>query len=183
MAFDLAVEVQRVRACAAKRDTRSRQVVDKALQSKWEGLQSVALQVLGEWGDDDSRSRLRDFIEEVEERQYGWAIRGVAIRALAACVKPDDAPWVLNRYFRVPGVLAKHELLPLVVSLPTDVTRNRLLHEISARNRDDRQAAMKAIGSAGFEDGANLLQRFADDEDADIRRGANVLIARLTDAS
>jgi len=175
--------VQRVRACGAKRGAQSRQIVDKALQSKWEGLQSVALQVLGEWGDDDSRSRLCDFIEEVEERQYMWAIRGVAIRALAACVKPDDAPWVLDRFFQLPGVLAKHELLPLVVSLPADAARSRLLHESSARNRDDRQAAMKAIGSAGFEDVADLLQRFVDDEDADIRRGANVLIARLTDSS
>lgn len=178
-AFNLETETRRVRECAGRRDERSIRIVDAALASKWEGLQSVALQVLGEWGDDESRARIRGYIEQVQDRRYGWAVRGVAVRALAGCVKDDDATWVLDRYFRISGVLAKHELLPLVIALPEGTARERLIVERSATDRDNRQAAMKAIGNAGFRDAADLVRRFLEDEDAEIRRGASILLDRL----
>ena len=183
MVTDLKTEAERVRACADKRDSRSLQIVEEALESKWEGLESLALQVLGGWGDDESRRRLRSFLEVAGERPYGWAIRGVAVKALASCVNSADAPWVLDRYFGVSGVLAKHELLPVVVSLPLEAIRSRLLDESLSTDRDNRQAAMKAIGNVGFADRSDLLQKFVNDADADIRRGANILIRRATTAT
>lgn len=132
-------------------------------------------------GDDESRRRLRDYIERVQDRKYGWAVRGVAVRALAACVTEEDAPWVLDRYFRLSGVMAKHELLPVVIALPESASRERLLLERTATDRDNRQAAMKAIGNAGFDDAAHLVRRFLDDDDVEIRRGAGILFERLSD--
>lgn len=83
----LEADADRIRACAANRDARSEQIVEEALESKWEGLEE---------------------------------------------------------------------------SLSTD--------------RDNRQAAMKAIGNMAFADRVNLLRRFVDDADADIRLGAHILI-------
>jgi HEAT repeat protein len=177
---DIIAELTRqVRACAgAPRSPECRALVREALQSKWEGVQSVAIQTLGAWGDPDSRSLLRETIERLDEREHGWSIRGVAVRALAACISEDDADWALDRLFALDGVLAKHDFLPVVLALPLDSARGRLLAEASSPCRDDRQAAMKALGNMDLPDRDQVLSSFLDDDDEQIRCGARLLLAR-----
>lgn len=173
---DLRAVTDRIRACRHEVSAANRVLVDEALASKWEGVQSVALQVLGTWGDDGSRRRLRDFIERVDERPHGWAIRGVAVRALSGCVTRQDAAWALDRLFSLEGVLAKHEFVPVVLALPPDAVRGRLVQESVSPDRDNRQAAMKALGNMDVPDRQRLLRHFLEDDDADIRRGARALL-------
>lgn len=170
---------RQIRECAeTPRSERCRALVESALTSKWEGVQSVALQTLGSWGDHQSRALLRSAIEKLDERQYGWSIRGVAIRALSACITDDDAGWALDRLFTLEGVLAKHTFLPVVLALPVDSVQTRLLEEASSPGRDNRQAAMKAIGNIDFPSRDDVLSRFLQDEDEQIRYGARLLLDR-----
>jgi hypothetical protein len=176
---EIAELARRVRECSeAPTSERCRALVEEALGSKWEGVQSVALQVLGTWGDAQSRALLRSAIEQLDARQYGWSIRGVAVRALSACVTSDDADWALDRLFALEGELAKHEFLPVVRALPVDSVQTRLLVEASSSNRDDRQAAMKAIGNMDIPGRDEVLSRFREDEDEHIRLGARLLLDR-----
>lgn len=170
---------RKVRECAeAPRSERCRGLVEEALTSKWEGVQSVALQVLGGWGDAQSRALLRSAIEQLDGREAGFSIRGVAVRAVAACITGDDAGWALDRLFALDGGLAKHTFLPVILALPVDSTQARLLAEAFSPNRDDRQAAMKAIGNVDFPSREDVLSRFLQDEDDQIRQGARLLLDR-----
>lgn len=169
---------RQIRECAdAPPSPHRRALVREALQSKWEGVQSVAIQTLGAWGDSDSRALLRETIERLDEREHGWSIGGVAVRALAECISDDDADWALDRLFALDGVLAKHAFLPVVLALPLHSARERLLEEASSPRRDDRQAAMKALGNMDFPDRDQLLARFLGDDDEQIRDGARLLLA------
>jgi hypothetical protein len=108
-----------LRSLAGQKPTPERlAMISAALDSKFDGIQSVALQVLGKWGGTESVDLLRDFLSQAFTRDYGWSIRGVAVKALARHLGPTDAQWVLNLYFGLPNALFKHEIFPLVIKLP-----------------------------------------------------------------
>ena len=158
----------------------SREKVESALAHKWEGVQVAAAKVLANWGGPESVAALRSWLRRCEEREFGWGVTGVAVQSLAKCVTSADVDWILDEYFERPGVLAKHEFLPLVLSLSpkNEKVRKRLLTESRCPDRDRRQAAMKAIGNMDFADGNALLEEFTRDPDSSIRRGAGILLTR-----
>lgn len=87
----------------------------------------------------------------------------MAAKALSECVDESDVDWILDLYFSVSSVLAKHELLhPLVVNLSSEKARKRLLLECKSMDRDNRQAALKAIANMrdGFPDREAILEQF-----------------------
>jgi HEAT repeat protein len=156
-----------------------RRDVEQALRSKWEGVQAAAAHALGNWGDRRSVDVLHNWLQETLQRKHGWSVRRVAVGALVRCVDEEDVSWVLDTYFGLRGARLKHELLWLVMALPAHRARDRLLLEARSLNRDNRQAAMKAIGNLGFADKIDLLRRFLDDPDADIREGARNILDDL----
>lgn len=152
-------------------------IVREAMSSKWEGIQSIALQVLGQWGGKEAIEMLRSFLVNAYAREYGWTIRGVAVRSLAKIVGSDDVDWVLALYFSLPGWLAKHELLPVVLQLPPERARTRLTSEPLNIDPVNRQAAAKAIGNMPFEDRIKLLKPLCEDESEEVRATAKALTA------
>ena len=149
--------------------------VKNALCSKWEGTQSAALQVLALWGGRDAIEAIRAFLVEAYGREFGWSIRGVAVQALASVVGPKDVEWVLDQYFSRPTLLEKHELLPIVLRLPPEKARGRLLRELRSDDPLNRQAAVKAIGNLPFEDRETLLKPLRRDLDRRVRESAEAL--------
>ena len=146
-----------------------------ALGSKWEGVRSVALDTLGRWGGSESLTALRRFLEEAFGREAGWAIRGVAIRNLIPMVAAGDADWVLDLYFKRPSALEKHELLHLVLALPAERARARLVAELASPDPTNRQAAVKAIGNMPYLDRRLLIRPLRDDPDPRVRSSAKSL--------
>ena len=173
-------ELQRLtsdlRSFGEQRPTPERRVqVIAALASKFEGVQAVALDVLGRWAAPDTVPVLRAFLAAAFERESGWAIRGVAIRNLIPLVTAADAEWVLDLYFERPDVLEKHELVHLVTALPLEAARRRLVAELRSPDRLNRQAAAKAIGNMAYPDRGTLLRALYDDPDTFVRKTARVL--------
>ena len=75
---DLASETAKLNALiGAKRTPTSVATVEAALASKWEGLQSAALRVLGSWGDPESIGTVRSFLETAAVREFEWLPFGV----------------------------------------------------------------------------------------------------------
>ena len=176
MTSDLNEESEELRALVgSKPNAAATRLVETALESKWEGIQSIALQVLGSWGDSYAVEKLRSFLADAEKLKFGWSIRGVAIRELSRCVGPSDVDWVLDHYFALNGVIAKHEFLRVVLALPPDAARLRLQAQCGSDDRDNRQAAMKALGNLSFPDRRALLEPFLNDSDSEIRKGAKYL--------
>jgi HEAT repeat protein len=132
--------------------------ITAALDSKFEGIQSVALQVLGKWRGTKSVDLLHDFVSKAFTRDHGWSIRAVAVKALARHLRPKDAEWVLTLYFGLPNALLKHEIFPLVIRLPTVTAYERLKRELRNTDWMNRQAAVKAIGNMPFPDRSQLIR-------------------------
>jgi HEAT repeat protein len=149
--------------------------VKSALSSKWEGTQSIALRVLGRWGGRGAVGIIRDYLEAALAREHGWGIRGVAVQLLADLVGPQDVDWVLDLYFCRPTLLGKHELLPLVVRLPSEQAKPRLVKELASDDPLNRQAAVKAIGNMPFEGRSDLLKPLRSDRDKRVRDSAKAL--------
>ena len=61
-----------------------------ALASKFEGIQAVAAEVLGRWGDPDSKAALKAWFLETMRRPNGWAVRSVGTRELARLEARED---------------------------------------------------------------------------------------------
>ncbi len=174
-AVDFRARVQELRTLASARPRRAdREIVRAALDSKWEGLQSVAAQTLGSWGDRESVELLRDLWIRCINRKNGSSLRSVVARSLAACVGAQDANWVLDFYFD--SFKGSHSELGIVVtSLPFETTRKRLLEESHSPLRDRRYATLVVLGRLPVPDRRALLKRFVDDEDDDIRSVAQHL--------
>jgi|SRR5205823_3946855 len=153
----------------------SRAEVMAALHHKREGIQSIAAQVLGAWGGRESVEPLRVWLLVCQQRESGWAVRGVAVRQLAQLVESQDANWVLDLYFSVPDWIAKHELLPLVRALAPDVARARLVAGLRDASWMNRHAAVKAIGNTAFPDRRRLLLPLLDDPNRNVQKSARFL--------
>ena len=150
--------------------------VRDAISLRYRDVKCVASRVLGEWGSEDAKKLLKSTLFESYDKKDNYQLRGVVVKSLVKCLNEDDAEWLLNEYFEVSGILSKHELLPAVISLPPESARKRLVVESKSRDRDNRQAAMKAIAHIGFHDYHELLSIFIKDDDKDIKEAANYLI-------
>ena len=148
---DLKQQVSRLRDIAAIPITPKRRAeVLAAVESKFEGVQAVALDVIGFWAGRENFEILRQFLIDAFDREAGWSIRSVAVRNLIPLVTAKDAEWVLNLYFSRQDGLTKHELVPLVIALPPEAARYRLVLELGRTDPLNRQAAVKAIGNMAF---------------------------------
>jgi hypothetical protein len=100
--------------------------VEALLESKWEGVQVSAAQVLGEWDGPDSVPALRSWLSQLYARPDAYAVRTQAATALGKCVGEGDADWVLDLYFGFgserDAQLLQYELFPLLEGLPRLVT-------------------------------------------------------------
>lgn len=152
--------------------------VRDALEDKFEGVQTAAVKVLGAWGDADSCKLLRAFITKAFDRPHGWSVRGVAIKALAPHIDKGDVDWVLDIYFGLTEVVTKHEVLPLVLALPADAARKRLVTALRDPAAANRQAAVKAIANLSYQDRLQLISPLRDDQDKFVRESVQASIRR-----
>jgi HEAT repeat protein len=152
--------------------------VRDALEDKFEGVQGAAVKVLGAWGDADSRKLLRAFLTKAFDRPHGWSIRGVAIKALIPRIDNGDVDWVLDLYFGQAEIVTKHQVLPLVLALPPDAARKRLVKALRDAVPANRQAAVKAIANMSYQDRLQLISPLRDDQDKFVRESVQALIRR-----
>jgi HEAT repeat protein len=151
--------------------------VREAWGSMFERVQSAAAQVLGAWGDGESRATLRSWLLMLLEQPQGWGIRGVVVAALARTLSPADTDWVLDLYFSRPDRLSKQELLPLAAAVYPDAARDRLLQEAGSRDPLNRHAALRVIARMPYGDREQLIQRFLHDSEPYNRRSARSILS------
>jgi len=123
----------------------ARQEVERALNSKWEGVQVWAGRVLASWGGRRSVDALRGWLEGSMRKEAGWAVRGEAIRSLGQCHQPRDVEWLLDMYFDATDRLLRHEFLPLIEALPEDAVRQRIAQERRSGVQSRLEAADVAL--------------------------------------
>jgi len=137
----LKAEANHIRGLLGKRESKAaRASVEGALQSKFEGLQSLAAQVLATWRSEKSKERLRSWLEE-KLCQQSSSLVGVAAQALRNRVEAGDAPWLLDLYFGAPGLLDRHHLLDVLDALPPGLLGDRIQSELRSTDRSTREAA------------------------------------------
>ena len=167
-AVDFRARVDELRTLASARPRpQDRQIVQNALDSKWEGLQSVAIQTLGCWGDRQSFAILRELWPKCS-----WTLQPIVARSLAQCVQAEDAPWALDLYFEGSEAYENGYWLGVVMSLPPQSARERLLLESRSHFSTRRSRALVAMARMAFPDRETILQRFLNDDDREIRNAA-----------
>jgi hypothetical protein len=139
--------------------------VMQALHSKWEGIQAVAAEVLGAWGDPQSKAALREWFLETMERPFGWAVRSVGAEALAGLMTGDDTEWVLDLYFGTNDAVLHQPLLQLAASLPAIPARDAVLAKARTGNASERRAALEILIWSSWGQPRDLLRPFARDPD------------------
>jgi hypothetical protein len=157
--------------------------VEGMLQSRREGIQVKAAQLLAKWQRPSSKIALRQWLSKTLDRKKSPAVRAQAAKALAAFVVSRDAEWILDLYFseaprqRVLSTMIEiHALLPLVAALPSRVIAERARAEAKSPLVNHRRAAVFALHVASDDRG---LREMAKDESAEIRTAAKNLLARL----
>jgi hypothetical protein len=172
--MDLREESLRLRELATHPPTQdARASVLQALTSKHEGIQAVAAEVLGAWGDPESKAALRTWFLGTLNLKSGWAIRSVGARELGRLTAPEDTTWILDLYFGTEDGLLQHELLKLAGALPASA---KDAVNAKAKDRDPvvRRAAMKLLVNSSWGAPKDLLHPFASDPDPIVRK---ILIA------
>ena len=123
----------------------TREEVERALGSKWEGVQVWAGRVLATWGGRRSIEALRRWLEASMSKEAGWAVRGEAIRSLCQCYQERDIVWLLDMYFAAMDRLLRHEFLPLIEALPEKAVRHRIALERRSSTKSRVDAAEAAL--------------------------------------
>jgi hypothetical protein len=159
----------------------TRAEVVRHLNSKWEGVQAVAARVLGAWGGRDAVEDLRILLMNLPEKPYSTSLHGVIYHALADCIDESDTGWVLDEYFGLDGVLAKHEMRPLVWGVPFEAARTRLEAECLSQDKENRRAVMKAVTymKTSVDNKLSMLHRLIDDPDPSIRSASRGWVEHL----
>jgi HEAT repeat protein len=137
---------QRLATLRTLKPTNARRAEAEALlESKWEGVQVSAAQVLGEWDGPDSVPPLRSWLSQLYSRPNAWGARSEAARALGKCVGEPDVSWALDLYFSLGGPKdaqeLQHELFPLLEGLP----RRSTLEILQGRAALGEEAAARAL--------------------------------------
>lgn len=149
-----------------------------SLDSKYDGAQSLATQVLSVWGGRESIDTLHQRLVALLARTDAVSLRGVTIDALVRCVEAADTSWVLNMYFSRPTINSKHELLYLARAVDPESARTRLVAELRGSDPLNRHAAAKVIAVMPYADCRDLVGSLLDDSD-DYNRQAAILILNL----
>lgn len=152
--------------------------VEEALYSKWQGVQSVAAQVLGEWGDKKSKGTLVDYLLKYENQSYGFRINSVVIKSLIPCVTEKDSEWILDTYFSKKKTIDQHDYFHLALALPQGSIRSRLVKELKSDEMVNRFGAVKLLGNCTFDDRSQLLNRMSADESDQVRSCARLHLER-----
>lgn len=145
--------------------------VHEMLTSKHEGLQSLALQVLGTWGHPEDKQRIIAALLDAcrSERANSTAIRSVAALALKPLIVPDDTSWISYLCFSQDNMSDRHHLLPLFERLTPEATRSYIVAKLTSPKAIDRWTAARAIMHIRYPDEKELLEPLLTDPDWQVR--------------
>ena len=92
-----------------------------------------------------------------------------AAKALAQCLGPEDAEWILDLYFSRPKGGDAYFLLPLIEALPWKTWLSRVSTEATSGSVIQRRAAALAVARSSFPRRQELLRQLRLDTNGDIR--------------
>jgi hypothetical protein len=167
---DLKVECRRLRELGRSQPTEeSRRIATEALRSKFESIQVEGGKLLGRWGGREAVASLREWLGRTCQKPKSHAVLGQAAKALAQCVGPQDAEWILDLYFSRPKSSDAYFLLPLICSLPWKAWRSRVTTEAKSPSVVRRRAAALAVARNTFPGKREILQGLRRDTEPDLR--------------
>ena len=147
--------------------------VHDMLASKFERLRSLAIQVLGSWGQKDDKALIIDYLLQtyVDHPDFTY-IRIIAISAVEPLIEAEDTSWLLDLCFKQETWVNRHYLFRLFRRLDLKKTRTYLLKKLKSESGLDRWSAVRAIMAIGFLDQKKLLEPLLCDSEDNVRQTA-----------
>jgi len=122
--------------------------VEDLLLSKWEGVQSLAAQTLGIWGEHDSIPSLKKvLIHTLNKKNSSSAFIKVVLKAISECYKEEDVEWIMDLYFTNSlSQFQKHHFRNVLIrNMEISWAKNRIIDAANSNDTDKRIAAFQAV--------------------------------------
>lgn len=130
--------------------------------SKWQSVQVVAAQAMGNWGDPTAVVPLRSWLERLFANRRWFAIRLQAYKALAKCITAEDVTWILDLYFQQDGAYWRRQMVDFMrvaLSLfPTAEAEQRLAEDCRTLHPENSRVSIILLGTIPFPNRQELLQ-------------------------
>ena len=114
----------------------ARAEVQRALQSKWEGVQVTAARALARWGDEKSVRAIRTLMTELAKKSARWSAAGAVVDALSPHLSAADIDWTLTLCLQESNRHNRSTLMLLLLGLPPQETRAALQRMVDAGGCD-----------------------------------------------
>src|SRR5688572_9828844 len=101
----------------------ARAEVERALESKWEGVQVTAARTLSQWGDRRSVGAIRVLLAQLAKKSARWSAAGAVVDALRPHLSATDIDWVLSLCLKESNRHNRSTLMTLLLGLPPQETR------------------------------------------------------------
>lgn len=129
---------------------KARLELEKALQSKREGIQVVAAKALANWGDPKSIDAIKLLLVEKSKLEARWSAVGAISKLLYPFMNENDIDWVLELYLKESRRQNRFALIELILSLPYKETEQKLIRYQnieSGENAKDLRYALSRVRS------------------------------------
>lgn len=144
--------------------------VEALTRSKWQSVQVVAAQTMGNWGSQTPAlsevevavSPLRAWLMRLFADRRWFAVRLQAYKALAKCVTEADVSWILDLYFQQEGAYWRRQMVDfmrvVLTIFPTIEAEQRLAEDCRTLNPENSRVSIILLGTIPFPNRQELLQ-------------------------
>ena len=127
MPNDLRAICEELRLIGLRPATReSREKLEEALLSKWDGVQVAAARALSQWGDPRSLRALKELLVAVAAKPVRWSITGAVAKLLTPHLQPTDLDWVIDVFIHRSRADNRFMLASLFETFAPNEVRKRL---------------------------------------------------------
>jgi hypothetical protein len=114
----------------------ARAEIEKAFESKLEGVQVTAARALSQWGDQRSVAAIRVLLARLAKKSARWSAAGAVVDALRPHLTATDIAWVLSLCLKESNRHNRSTLMLLLLGLPPQETRVALQRLVNAGGCD-----------------------------------------------
>jgi hypothetical protein len=129
-----------------KPNPEAREQLRQALESKWDGVRTIAAKSLCTWADEQSIVSVREALEELAAKPARYAAVAAMAREMRSTLKPADLQWAANLFLKEAHADNRFALQSLFEAFdPTSVEKEliaRSTHVLGSRAKRELEGAL-----------------------------------------
>ncbi len=123
----------------------SRNRIEEALASKWDGVQVEAAKVLSQWGDPSSLDALRDLLISLAAKPRRVSAVAAVQTALSPHLKPSDLNWVIDLFIHRSHASSRWILASLFHAFAPNEVRRQLTAKLAQTHGGKAERGVRVV--------------------------------------